>query len=84
MSSLASLIENKCDDVLPIHRQRGRLLRLGFDVPLGTLDEYWAQATALLSPVAKTTLSTVLGEPYAERRARARARTTSGRLAVRR
>jgi transposase len=61
---LASLIENKCDDALPIHRQRDRLLRLGFDVPLNTLYEYWAQATSLLRPVAKTTLSTVLGEPY--------------------
>ena len=61
---LASLIENKCDDALPIHRQRDRLLRLGFEVPLNTLYEYWTQATALLSPVAKTTLSTVLGEQY--------------------
>jgi hypothetical protein len=49
---------------LPIHRQRDRLLRLGFDVPLNTLYEYWTQATTLLSPIAKTTLSTVLGEPY--------------------
>ena len=64
VSLLASLIENKCDDALPIHRQRDRLMRLGFEVPLNTLYEYWTQATALLSPVAKTTVSTVLGEPY--------------------
>jgi transposase len=64
VSLLASLIENKCDDALPIHRQRDRLLRLGFDVPLNTLYEYWTQATTLLSPVAKTTLSSVLGETY--------------------
>src|ERR1700712_13385 len=64
VSLLASLIENKCDDALPIHRQRDRLMRLGFEVPLNTLYEYWTQATALLSPVAKTTMSTVLGEPY--------------------
>ena len=64
VSLLASLVENKCDDALPIHRQRDRLMRLGFDVPLNTLYEYWTQATTLLGPVAKTTLSTVLGEPY--------------------
>jgi hypothetical protein len=64
VSLLANLIENKCDDALPIHRQRDRLLRLGFDIPPNTLYEYWTQATALLSPVAKTTLSIVLGEPY--------------------
>jgi transposase len=64
VSLLASLVENKCDDALPIHRQRDRLLRLGFDVPLNTLYGYWTQATTLLSPVAKTTLSSVLGEAY--------------------
>jgi transposase len=64
VSLLASLIENKCDDALPIHRPRDRLLRLGFDVLLNTLYGYWTQATTLLSPVAKTILSTVLGEPY--------------------
>jgi transposase len=63
-SLLASLIENKCDDALPIHRQQDRLRRLGFDVPLNTLYEYWTQATDLLGPVAKTTLSCVLGEDY--------------------
>jgi transposase len=64
VSLLASLIENKCDDALPIHRQCDRLLRLGFDVPLNTLYGYWTQATTLLSPIAKTTLSSVLGEAY--------------------
>lgn len=64
VSLLANLIENKCDDALPIHRQRDRLLRLGFDIPLNTLYDYWTQATALLSPVSKTTLSIVLGDDY--------------------
>jgi transposase len=63
-SMYASLLENKCDDALPIHRQRDRLLRLGFDVPANTLYDYWAHATQLLGPVAKTTLSTILGEEY--------------------
>jgi transposase len=64
VSLLANLIENKCDDALPIHRQRDRLLGLGFDIPLNTLYDYWTQATALLSPVSKTTLSVVLGDDY--------------------
>jgi transposase len=64
VSLLANLIENKCDDALPIHRQRDRLLRVGFDIPLNTLYDYWTQATALLSPVSKTTLSSVLGGDY--------------------
>jgi hypothetical protein len=64
VSLLGSLIENKCDDALPIHRQRDRLLPLGFDVPLNTLYGYWTQAMTLLSRVAKTTLSSVLGEAY--------------------
>jgi transposase len=64
VSLYASLIENKCDDALPIHRQRDRLMRLGFDVPLNTLYDYWSHATALLSPVSKTTLSVVLGDDY--------------------
>jgi transposase len=64
VSLFANLIEGKCDDALPIHRQRDRLHRLGFDVPLNTLYEYWAHATGLLSPIAKTTLSTVLGDDY--------------------
>lgn len=64
VSLFASLVENKCDDALPIHRQRDRLLRLGFDVPFNTLYDYWTQATDLLSPIAKTTLSTILGDDY--------------------
>lgn len=63
-SLLASLIENKCDDALPIHRQRDRLMRLGFDVPLSTLYDYWTHGTDLLNPVAATTLSSLLGDDY--------------------
>lgn len=64
VSLYASLVENKCDDALPIYRQRDRLMRLGFDIPLNTLYGYWTQATDLLSSVAKTTLSCVLGQDY--------------------
>lgn len=60
-SLLATLIEDKCDDALPIYRQQDRLARLGFDVPLPTLYSYWTYATDLLFPIAETTMSVVLG-----------------------
>jgi hypothetical protein len=62
-SLLAHLIEAKCDDALPIWRQRDQLLRLGFDVPANTLYSYWMYATGVIRPVAEAVLSTVLGEP---------------------
>lgn len=62
-SVLAHLVESKCDDALPIHRQRDQFSRLGFDVPANTLYSYWAYVTDLLRPVAETTLSCVLGDP---------------------
>jgi transposase len=63
-SLLAHLVESKCDDALPIYRQRDQLKRLGFDVPLNTLYGYWSYVTNLLRPVADTTLSVVLGDPH--------------------
>lgn len=63
-SLLAHLIESKCDDALPIHRQRDQLSRLGFEVPANTLYEYWSYVTDLLWPLAETTLSVVLGDPH--------------------
>jgi len=63
-SLLAQLIESKCDDAMPIHRQRDRFLRMGFAMPLSTLYDYFAHGTDLIVPVAKTTLSVLLGEPY--------------------
>lgn len=62
-SFLAQLIESKCDDALPIYRQRDQMKRLGFDIPLNTLYSYWSYVTDLLQPVADTTLSVVLGDP---------------------
>jgi transposase len=61
-SLLAHLVESKCDDALPIHRQRDQFSRLGFDVPSNTLYSYWSYVTDLLRPVADTTLSVVLGD----------------------
>jgi transposase len=65
-SLLAALIENKCDDGLPIHRQQDRLARMGFDVPVNTLYGYFAHGTDLIVPVAAVTLSTLLGQFYAQ------------------
>jgi transposase len=62
-SVLAHLVESKCDDALPIHRQQDQFARLGFEVPSNTLYSYWAYVTDLLQPVADTTLSVVLGDP---------------------
>jgi transposase len=62
-SVLAHLVESKCDDALPIHRQRDQFSRLGFDVPANTLYTYWSYVTDLLRPVADTTLGVVLGDP---------------------
>jgi transposase len=62
-SVLAHLVESKCDDALPIHRQRDQFSRLGFDVPGNTLYGYWSYVTDLLRPVAETTLGVVLGDP---------------------
>ena len=61
-SLLANLIESKCDDALPIYRQRDQLKRLGFNVPLNTLYGYWTYGTQLIIPVAECILSTVLGD----------------------
>jgi transposase len=61
-SLFAQLIEAKCDDGLPVERQRDQWLRLGFDVPANTLYTYWAHATSLLVPLAKVVHSMVLSE----------------------
>ncbi|HEX5660556.1 MAG TPA: IS66 family transposase [Polyangiales bacterium] len=62
-SLLAQLIEAKCDDGLPVERQRDQWLRLGFEVPANTLYTYWRHGTSLLVPLAKVVLATVLAEP---------------------
>jgi transposase len=61
---IAQLIESKCDDAMPVHRQRDRFARMGYPMPLSTLYDYFMYGTDLIVPVAKTTLSVLLGEPY--------------------
>ena len=61
-SVLAHLVESKCDDSLPIYRQRDIYARLGFDLPLNTLYGYWTFALDLLVPVAEVALGVVLDD----------------------
>jgi transposase len=61
-SLLAHLVESKCDDALPVYRQRDQLRRAGFDAPLNTLYDYWTEAAQLLFPIAEAIHSTVLSE----------------------
>ena len=61
-SLLAHLLEAKCDDGLPVYRQRQQFARLGFDVPLNTLYGYWDAGSEIVQPVAEVVLSAVLGK----------------------
>ncbi len=61
VSVLAHLIEGKCEDALPIHRQADQFKRLGWTVPANTLYGYWKHATGVLEPVAHVVQSKVLG-----------------------
>lgn len=62
-SLYAHLIETKCDDGMPIERQRDQLHRLGFDLPINTLYTYWTYATTLLLRVAEIVRAQVLADP---------------------
>jgi transposase len=62
-SLLAHLVETKCDDGMPIERQRDQLHRLGFDIPINTLYTYWTYATTLLLRVAEVVRAQVLADP---------------------
>lgn len=64
ISLLAQLVEGKCEDALPIDRQRDQFKRLGVTFPLNTLYSHWTYVTTLLLPVAMVTLARVLGDAY--------------------
>ena len=59
-SVLAYLIESKCDDALPIHRQCDQFARMGFELPPSTAYGYWRYATDLLLPLSDALLGIVL------------------------
>jgi transposase len=62
-SLMAHLIESKCDDGLPIYRQREQFSRYGVSFPLNTLYSYWMAGLRILDPIAAAMLSSVLGSP---------------------
>jgi len=62
-SVLAYLVESKCDDALPIHRQCDQFARMGFELPESTAYGYWRYITSLLLPIADALLGTVLEDP---------------------
>jgi hypothetical protein len=62
-SLLAELIESKCDDAMPIHRQCDRLRRLGFELPEPTAYGYFRYGTELLVPIAEALLGHILQDP---------------------
>ena len=62
-SVLAELIESKCDDAMPIHRQCDRFARLGFSLPEPTAYGYFRYGTDLLLMIAEALLGHVLEDP---------------------
>lgn len=63
-SLVAQLIEAKCQDGLPIERQRNQLERLGFEIPDSTLYSAWNRGCDLLHIVGEAHLGSVLAEDY--------------------
>lgn len=61
-SVLATLLDGKGEDALPIYRQADRFARLGWKVPYQTLLGYWAYAADLLLAIADATMSKVLDD----------------------
>jgi transposase len=62
-SLLAELIESKCDDAMPVHRQCDRFSRLGFSLPEPTAYGYFRYGTELLVPIAEALLGHILQDP---------------------
>lgn len=63
-SLIAELIESKCDDAMPIHRQCDRFSRLGFVLPEPTAYGYYRYGTELLVPIAEALLGHILEDPH--------------------
>ncbi len=59
---VASLLVDKYRDGLPLHRQKQRFARMGFDVSVSTLADQVTWATDLLRPLWRSAMAVVLGE----------------------
>jgi transposase len=62
-SVLAELIESKCDDAMPVHRQCDRFRRLGFELPEPTAYGYFRYGTEFLLPLAEALVGLILQDP---------------------
>lgn len=57
---VGSLVVDKYDDGLPLHRSRARLLRLGLDMPVSTMADQVRWAAELFEPLWRFSLRRVL------------------------
>ena len=63
-SVVADLIVEKCSEAQPLHRERERYRRLGWEAPLSTLDSAWRWGTELLVPIADVVRGEILINDY--------------------
>ena len=63
-SVVADLIVEKCSEAQPLHRERLRYGRLGWDAPPSTIDSVWRWGTTLLTKVADVFRGEVLAREY--------------------
>ncbi len=57
---VAEIVVDKYDDGLPLHRQKGRIARLGLDISVSTLADQVTWATELLRPLWRAAMAQVL------------------------
>lgn len=61
---VADLIVEKCSEAQPLHRERARYKRMGWDAPPSTLDSAWRWGTELLVPIADVVRGEILAHDY--------------------
>ena len=61
---VADLIVEKCSEAQPLHRERARYQRMGWEAPASTLDSAWRWGTELLVPIADVVRGELLANDY--------------------
>ena len=61
---VADLIVEKCSEAQPLHRERARYQRMGWDAPASTIDSAWRWGTELLVPIADVVRGEILSHDY--------------------
>ena len=61
---VADLIVEKCSEAQPLHRERARYQRMGWDAPASTIDSAWRWGTELLVPIADVVRGEILAHDY--------------------